>query len=105
MAPEHSPGLAAVLSTLIPGLGQIYNGQILKGLTVLGVQLVNFALTAILIGWVPLVLVWAVWDAHKVAERVKAGKKPRRVFLRLVISLLAALPPLGAVAWYLAQNL
>ena len=29
-----SVGLAAVLGFLIPGLGQIYNGQILKGLIV-----------------------------------------------------------------------
>lgn len=30
--PEHNTGVAAVLSFLIPGLGQIYKGQILAGL-------------------------------------------------------------------------
>jgi TM2 domain-containing membrane protein YozV len=29
---SRSPGLAAVLSVFIPGLGQIYNGQFLRGL-------------------------------------------------------------------------
>ena len=27
--PDKNPGLAAVLSAVIPGLGQLYNGQIL----------------------------------------------------------------------------
>ncbi len=73
-APEHSPGLAAVLSLVLSGVGQIYNGQILKGVAFIVAQLVNFALTAILIGWVPLVVVWvwAIWDAHRVARRIQA---------------------------------
>lgn len=29
---DHSPGLAGVLSLLIPGVGQIYNGKWLRGL-------------------------------------------------------------------------
>ena len=33
-----SAGLAAVLSFLIPGLGQIYNGHIVKGLMIVVVQ-------------------------------------------------------------------
>jgi TM2 domain-containing membrane protein YozV len=37
-------GLAAVLSFFIPGLGQIYNGQIGKGLIFIFIQLVNLIL-------------------------------------------------------------
>jgi TM2 domain-containing membrane protein YozV len=32
MADVRSPGLAAVLSALIPGLGQFYNGDFLRGI-------------------------------------------------------------------------
>ena len=32
MADVKNPGLAAVLSALIPGLGQIYNGDFLRGI-------------------------------------------------------------------------
>ena len=31
MADVKSPGVAAVLSALLPGLGQIYNGDFLRG--------------------------------------------------------------------------
>jgi TM2 domain-containing membrane protein YozV len=67
-----SAGLAAVLSALVNGLGQIYNGQILKGIIIIVIQLINGALTAILIGWVPLILVWiwAVYDAYSNAEKI-----------------------------------
>lgn len=64
-------GIAAVLSFFISGLGQIYNGQIFKGLVIIVVQAINLALTAILIGWVPfaIVWVWAIFDAYFAAER------------------------------------
>ena len=32
MADVRNPGLAAVLSALIPGLGQFYNGDFLRGI-------------------------------------------------------------------------
>jgi TM2 domain-containing membrane protein YozV len=69
-----SAGLAAVLSFFISGLGQIYNGQILKGLVIIVVQIINGALTTILIGWIPLAIVWvwAIIDAYREAERINA---------------------------------
>lgn len=72
-------GIAAVLSFFISGLGQIYNGQIIKGLIIIVVQAINLALTAILIGWVPfaIVWVWAIFDAYFVA-----GRKNSRYGLR-----------------------
>lgn len=36
--PSPNPGVAAVLSFLFNGLGQIYNGQILKGLFLMGLS-------------------------------------------------------------------
>ncbi len=74
-----SAGLAAVLSFFISGLGQIYNGQILKGLIIIVVQLINGALTTILIGWIPLAIVWvwAIIDAYREAERINARQELR----------------------------
>ena len=71
-----SAGLAAVLSFFISGLGQIYNGQILKGLVILVVQIINGVLTTILIGWIPLAIVWvwAIIDAYREAERINARR-------------------------------
>ena len=71
-----SAGLAAVLSFFISGLGQIYNGQILKGLVIIVVQIINGALTTILIGWIPLAIVWvwAIIDAYREAERINASQ-------------------------------
>ena len=77
-----SAGLAAVLSFFISGLGQIYNGQILKGLIIIVVQVINGALTTILIGWIPLAIVWvwAIIDAYREAEKVNARSGSPRVY-------------------------
>lgn len=107
-APEHSPGLAAVLSLVLSGVGQIYNGQILKGITVIAIQLINFALTAILIGWVPLVLVWvwAVWDAHRVARRIVAeGYGARRRLWPWVVTTGSVALAVWYVGWDWLQGL
>ena len=51
-----NPGLAAVLSFLFNGLGQLYNGQIIKGLAIIFISTLNmliFMAGSILIGfWV-----------------------------------------------------
>lgn len=67
----RSPILAAILSLILSGLGQIYNGQVAKGVIFIVVQLVNTALTVVLIGWVlmPIVGLWAAIDAYLVAKR------------------------------------
>ena len=46
------PGTAAVLSFLIPGIGQIYNGEILRGLFWLVVTPGLWIFSAGLLGWV-----------------------------------------------------
>ncbi|OMP67467.1 hypothetical protein [Domibacillus epiphyticus] len=64
-------GLAAVLSFFWTGVGQIYNGQILKGLLLIVIQMVNAALMFLLIGFItyPIVWIWGIYDAYKTAER------------------------------------
>jgi TM2 domain-containing membrane protein YozV len=74
-ASVKSSGLAAVLSFFISGLGQIYNGEILKGLIILLVQVV-FIFVLEGIGFVPalIVWVWAIYDAYQEAERINAKR-------------------------------
>jgi TM2 domain-containing membrane protein YozV len=70
----RSPILAAILSLILSGLGQIYNGQVAKGVVFIVVQLINAALTTVLIGWVlmPIVGLWAMIDAYLVAKNNNA---------------------------------
>lgn len=77
----RSPILAAVLSLVLSGLGQIYNGEVIKGVIFIVAQLINAALTTILIGWIlmPIVGLWAIIDAYVTAKRNNrraAGKHP-----------------------------
>lgn len=67
-----NPGIAAILSFFWTGVGQIYNGQIVKGIILILVQLVNSALMFILIGFItyPIVWIWGMYDAYKTAERM-----------------------------------
>jgi TM2 domain-containing membrane protein YozV len=68
--PMRNPVLAAILSLMVAGLGQIYNGQVTKGVIFIIIQLINGALTAVLIGWLllPLVGLWAMIDAYMTAK-------------------------------------
>lgn len=66
------PGIAAVLSFFWTGVGQIYNGQIVKGIILILIQMVNVALMFILIGFITyfIVWIWGMYDAYKTAERM-----------------------------------
>ena len=66
-----NPFVAAVLSVLLPGLGQLYNRELQKGIAVLVAGLIALASVAALVGIVlyPAVWLYAVWDAYVVAER------------------------------------
>jgi TM2 domain-containing membrane protein YozV len=72
MQPSKNPGLAAVLSFFVPGLGQIYNGQIAKGLVLLVAFGISAAATAFIIGWLttPLLWVWGIYDAYRTAQGI-----------------------------------
>lgn len=50
---KTDPGLAAVFSFLFSGLGQIYNGQIRKGMTIM--MLSAFAMVIVIVGAVQIV--------------------------------------------------
>lgn len=65
-------GLAAILSFFLPGIGQFYNGQFLKGLLFLGADLVNLLLSFVGIGFITglAVAIFAAWDAYRSAEAI-----------------------------------
>ncbi|MEM1349341.1 MAG: hypothetical protein AAGI01_12340 [Myxococcota bacterium] len=64
-APEHQPGMALLLSLILCGTGQIYNGEVSKGIMMM---VLCFLLWFVLLGWV--VHIWSIVDAVVVAERI-----------------------------------
>jgi TM2 domain-containing membrane protein YozV len=67
----HNPGTAAVLSLLIHGVGQIYNGDFLRGIFWLIITPGFWIFSAGLFGW-PFHLVSA-YTAHHRAKDKNAG--------------------------------
>ena len=70
MSDLKSPGLAAVLSALIPGIGQFYNGDFLRGLFWLIVTPGLWIGSGGLLGWI--CHVFAAVTAHNRAKRKNA---------------------------------
>lgn len=79
---EKDPGIAAVLSFLIPGVGQLYNEQIARGVIVLvayaAFWLLTIVLMFVLVGFLmlfaaPLFHVIAAWDAYDQASKINTG--------------------------------
>ena len=62
----RNPGVAAVLSALIPGLGQIYNGQFLWAIFWFIVTPGAWIGTGGLLGWICHIL--AAWQAYAYAK-------------------------------------
>lgn len=73
---KKSSGLAAIASFLIPGLGQIYNGQIGKGIMFMIIGIIFALLMFVLIGFILLPLFWIynIYDAYKTAEKINLGE-------------------------------
>ncbi|KXB06746.1 hypothetical protein AKJ51_03000 [candidate division MSBL1 archaeon SCGC-AAA382A20] len=76
MAEEKSPGIAAVASALFTGLGQIYNGQISKGIMFIVIGAVFAGLMLVIIGFVlyPIFWIYNVYDAYKTAKKINSGE-------------------------------
>ena len=67
MADVKSPGTAAVLSAVIPGIGQFYNGDFLRGIFWLIVTPGLWIGTGGLFGWVCHVI--AAYTAYRRAQK------------------------------------
>jgi TM2 domain-containing membrane protein YozV len=67
-----NPGLAAVLSFFWMGLGQIYNGQLAKGILFMIVYGFSWVLMFVLIGFIttPILFIYGIWDAYTSAEKI-----------------------------------
>ena len=67
-----NPGVAAVLSFFVMGLGQMYNGEIAKGLIFIVLYALSVLAMFILIGFLTTPILWAygIYDAHKTANRI-----------------------------------
>ncbi|HWR82306.1 MAG TPA: hypothetical protein VN285_03290 [Candidatus Deferrimicrobium sp.] len=67
-----NPGLAAVLSFFYMGLGQIYNGQIAKGILFIVIYTLSWILMLLLIGFIttPILFIYGIYDAYKSAEKI-----------------------------------
>ncbi|WP_240335263.1 hypothetical protein [Paraliobacillus sediminis] len=65
-------GLAAVLSFFVAGLGQIYNGQIGKGIGFIVAYFISGLLMFVIIGFIttPILWIWGMVDAYNVATRI-----------------------------------
>ncbi|WP_313691434.1 zinc ribbon domain-containing protein [Halorarum halobium] len=86
-SPELNPGISAIASLVIPGAGQLYNGQMGRGaVAFLGaivadtlITVLALLLTFILIGplfffLIPVVHIGIAYDAYNQAERINAGE-------------------------------
>lgn len=71
-AANKSPGVALVLSLIICGAGQMYNGQVGKGIAML---LGCIFLWIILLGWI--IWIWSMVDAYQVAKRMNLKYQQR----------------------------
>jgi len=67
-----NPGLAAVLSFLWVGLGQVYNGEVAKGILLMIVYVFSVLLMFVIIGFIttPILWIWGIYDAYSAAERI-----------------------------------
>lgn len=67
---RKSPAGAALLSVLLTGCGQLYNGQVGKGLLMLGACIF---LWSFMLGWV--ISIWSIVDAYSTAKKMNSGQQ------------------------------
>jgi TM2 domain-containing membrane protein YozV len=68
---RKSPLLAALLSLIIPGLGQVYAGDLLRGFALVAGLGISLCLIALIIGFLtfPAIWIFAVIDAYKMVKK------------------------------------
>jgi TM2 domain-containing membrane protein YozV len=74
MANYRNPSTAAILSLIIPGLGQLYNGKILRGIIWFFVGVANGAVWVMslgTLGWIIHAL--SAWGAYNYAKKHPYG--------------------------------
>jgi|GEM_PF-4062958 len=66
-----SPGLAAVLSLIVPGAGQVYAGHVARGVAFFVAAVISWVLIFFLIGFIllPVVAIGGAVDAHQLVQK------------------------------------
>ena len=69
-----------MLSFFWAGLGQIYNGEISKGILLIVAYAISCALIAVVIGFIttPILWIYGMVDAYRTAERFNAALRAGR---------------------------
>ena len=72
----RSPELAAILSFLVVGLGQLHNGEIEKGIIFIICYVVSIALCIFGIGLflLPILWIYSIYDAYNSAKKINNGE-------------------------------
>jgi TM2 domain-containing membrane protein YozV len=67
-----NPTIAIILSFFVTGLGQIYNGQIGKGVLFIVLYACSWAAMFVIIGFIttPILWIWGMIDANNGAKKV-----------------------------------
>ena len=70
---DKNPAVAAILSFFLMGLGQAYNGQMVKAVVFLILYAISVFLTFFIIGFVttPLLWIWSILDAYSSSQKIK----------------------------------
>lgn len=78
---QKNSGISAVLSFIWPGLGQVYNGQIGKGIAIMLIQFVLLVFSVFIVTLIitlpAMFAIWAwnIYDAYSIAEKINRGEK------------------------------
>lgn len=68
--------LSAILSAIIPGLGQVYNGEVFKGDVILIVFAISVVISGLLLLVAIAVWIYGIYNAYSTAKRMNQGEIP-----------------------------
>lgn len=73
---RKEPLLALIFSFLLPGLGQIYNGDTNNGIILIVGAVASWLMTSVCIGFFIFLVIWvyAMYDAYTRAEKINRGR-------------------------------
>lgn len=74
LAEKKNPAIAALLSFMVVGAGQVYNGEVEKGIIFFFIHVLFVLLIFVLIGIIltPLFWIYVIYDAYKTAEKINS---------------------------------
>jgi TM2 domain-containing membrane protein YozV len=77
---DKNPAMAAILSFLLIGLGQAYNGEIAKAVVFLILYALSIFLTFFMIGFVttPILWIWSMVDAYRYSQKMNQAGTARQ---------------------------